>query len=171
MNATLSPFDRATLIAWRGINVVGWSALGAFLSWNLHWMAVQVWSTMQLAGYHRAEPGWDLGAGSTAKVIAYRLGLALVISWVIWAVVARRVWIRPALFATISAVAYAILIIVTLEHSQTTGGRVVFGLGAGDRPLVGNSLTRMLLHDLAIASAIPLTWFAARKESRRRPSV
>lgn len=171
MITTLSPFDRATLIAWRGINVVGWSALGVFLSWNLHWAVVQFWGTMQLAGYHRAEPGWDLGAGATARVLAYRLGLAAVIAWVIWALVARRVWIRPALFATISAVAYVVVIMVTLEHSQTTGGSVVFGLAADDRPAVGNSLARMLLHDLAIASAIPLAWFAARRESRRRPSV
>lgn len=169
----LSRLDRATLVAWRTLNVLGWSTLAALgaLAFQL-WAAIQVHNIpgfqLSAASDLFARPGAEEGIDDSLAKFGLRIAMTLLVAPMIGVLVGRKVWRRPALYAALAAAAYVLLTLWVFEYS--TSGSVFSEDGAGVEThyQLRTRLIDSLFYDAIVAATVPLSaWFAGRSAQRR----
>lgn len=163
----LGTFDRLTLYLWRALNIVGWGLVGAFIAVEVHWVVVQSVGFEQSAAFHRdfGSPP-ELGWGFTARILAWRLIIALIAAVAIGVLAGRRAWTKQGLIAALAALAYGLYALVALEHDQAASAQIMLHVGIDS--VEPNPVWLTILHDAFILTVVPMSYAIARRTAGSR---
>jgi hypothetical protein len=150
-------FDRATLAAWRIVNVAGWTALAFVVAEATH-AFLTAWLNGRAALHAvafelNARPGAEEGVDDFIAKFGLRIGLTVLIAFLVGSIVGLRVWRRQAFYAGVAAAVYVAHTLIAWEQS------------------IGASIWLSVLYDLIVVSTIAIASRIAGRIASRRPAI
>jgi hypothetical protein len=174
----LERVDRTTLRAWRGANVLGWSALAVVAAVIVNQTLIQLWGRVVFSlGGLNIRPDLPIGqAGFPYTRFVAKAATFVLVGVVIGAIVGARVWKHQVTIAGVASLGYVLISVFVLEYSfrhalvdaLSNTEAAVFGHDTIQRGW-GTTGWTGVSYDLLGLFAILAAMLVARRMARRRP--